>query len=173
MKFTLLTKFWQFLKNELIGKADPSKTTWKKSSTVRQTGSGSRKVITRTKFSRIVLKTDHICPKMCVYRIWFGDKFYIGSTTNLDSRLSLHTKTILGCFNGERVGRNSQTNIMFHLMAHPSITEGVAEILSFVKEEIELVGEEKRWLSKYFNDPMCLNHSPHTTRKINGVLVRD
>lgn len=109
---------------------------------------------------------------MCVYKIWFGDKYYIGSAVDLYARIAMHFKSITGCFAGNNVGANSQTKIMQYLVKTPSITEGVVEILSFVKTEYELVDEEKKWLDAAYYDANCLNYSNKTSRKINGVIVR-
>ncbi len=104
--------------------------------------------------------------------MWFGEKYYIGSAVDINSRISLHFKSITGCFNGYGIGNNSQTVIMRHLIRNPSITEGLVEILSFVKSEYDLVNEENKFLSAAYLDPNCLNYSNNTTRKIKGVIVR-
>ena len=110
---------------------------------------------------------------MCVYRIWFGEKYYIGSTVDLIMRMKWHYQSINSCFAGNRVGQNSQTNIMNHLIDNPEITEGLVEILCFGKTERELVTLEKEWLLPVYGHPDCLNERSHTTRRIDGVLVRD
>lgn len=107
-----------------------------------------------------------------MYKIWFGNKYYIGSAVDINSRMALHFKSITNCFEGINVGSNSQTRIMRHLMKNPSITEGIVEVLTFVKSEYDLVNEEKKWLNPAFYDPNCLNYSINTSRKINGVIVR-
>lgn len=121
---------------------------------------------------RIRLKYDHINPKMCVYKIWFGDKFYIGSSVDLNKRMQDHYRMILSCFRGERNGRNSQTNMMNHLKANPHIQEGIVEILEFCKSEYELVFAERKHLQPVYKTPNCLNQASHTTRRINGVLIK-
>jgi hypothetical protein len=110
---------------------------------------------------------------MCVYRLWFGKKYYIGSSTDLEKRMKLHYRKIMDCFSGKGIGRNSQTNIMYHLIENPLITEGLVEILEFGKTEEELVFLEDKWLRPSFTDQNCLNQCKHTTRRINGVLVRN
>lgn len=109
---------------------------------------------------------------ICVYKVWFGDSFYIGSTTNLKQRMKFLSRTIYNCFAGKRVGNNSQTEIMKHLIANPEIKQGIVEILEFVDTEIDLVNAEWKWLNKHYNDFNCLNYTDKTSRKINGVIIR-
>lgn len=155
---------WLFSKRRQNETADPLKTISKKSlSSIRRA----------SKLKTIRLRHDNAFIRMCVYKIWFGNKFYIGSTTNIDNRLKVHLSSINACFDGKRVGKNSQTNIMNHLILNPGITEGIAEILEVCKTEYELVTEEKKHLGAVFLSPDCLNQVRHTTRRINGVLVRD
>ena len=116
----------------------------------------------------VIFHEDYIC----VYRVWFGDFFYIGSTMNLPHRMICLSKTISDCFDGKRVGENSQTAIMNHLIDHPNIVEGIAEVLEFVESEYDLVFAEWRWLNKYYNDFNCLNQTDKTSRKINGIIIR-
>ena len=110
---------------------------------------------------------------MCVYRVWFGEKFYIGSTVNIERRIKFLLYAINGCFKGKRVGKNSQTNIMNHLIDNPSITEGIIDILEFTNSEHDLVFLEGKWIKEYFKNGICLNERIQTTRKIDGVLVRN
>lgn len=163
MKLTLLIRFAKFLRNKRKKTVAPLKTTWKKSLPSTPTSSNLK---------QIRLKVDHINPKMCVYKMWLGDKFYIGSTVELYGRMKWHYRTINDCFAGKKVGRNSQTNMMNHLKANPNITEGLVEILCFGKNETELVRLEKEWLLPVYGHPDCLNQRSHTTRRVNGVLVR-
>lgn len=164
MKLTLLIRFAKFLRRKRKKTVAPSKTTWKKS---------LPPTLAKSNLKKIRLKVDHISPKMCVYRIWFGEKYYIGSTIDLIARMKWHYRTINDCFAGKRVGKNSQTNIMNHLMDNPEITEGLVEIICFCKNERELVTLEKAALLPIYKHPNCLNERSHTTRRIDGILVRD
>ena len=109
---------------------------------------------------------------ICVYRVWFGDSFYIGSTVNLNVRINLLCRVVLGCFEGKRIGRNSPTEIMNHLIRNPDINQAIVEVIEFVSSEYELVEAERSWIDKYFLDINCLNYSNKTSRKINGVMIR-
>ena len=126
------------------------------------------------KKKRLVIKVPVIFHEstICVYKVWFGDAFYIGSTINLEARMKQLTCVVLGCFSGKRLGNNSQTEIMMHLIEHPEINEGVAEVLEFADSEYDLVDAEKKWLDRHFFELNCLNCSDKTSRKINGVMVR-
>lgn len=81
-------------------------------------------------------------------------------------------RTILRCFEGHRVGNNSQTLIMDYLIDNPEIIEATVEILEFVDSEYNLVNAERAWMNKHFLDVNCLNYSNKTTRRIDGVLIR-
>lgn len=164
---------WIYLKSKQKKTAGPLKTISKKYSLGTRTGSGQKnRIITKCHLKRIRLRRENLRTSLCVYKIWFGNKYYIGSAKEINARISLHFNSILQCFDGRNIGRNSQTNIMHHLMKNPSITEGIVDILAFVKSEHELVQEEKKWLDSSFRDINCLNYSKNTSRKINGVIVR-
>jgi len=117
------------------------------------------------------------CPReangrFCIYRIWFGDSFYLGSSTNLKNRIDHHISKIHGCFAGKRIGNNSHTAIMRHLAINPEIIYGFIKILEFIDTEYELVQAEKTWMNKLFYKDNCLNYSNNTSRKVDGVIVR-
>jgi hypothetical protein len=108
----------------------------------------------------------------CVYRIWFGDAFYIGSSMDLETRLKMHVYKIYKCFLGKGIGNNSQTQIMNYLANNPGITDGLVEILSFADSEQELVQAESLWMERLFDRSACLNYSNKTSRVINGTIIR-
>lgn len=110
--------------------------------------------------------------KCCVYRIWFGSKFYIGATLNSYNRIKGHTQSILGAFNGRRLGKNSITNIYNHLVSNPHIHTGFFELLEECETELDLIDAEHDWLCNFKGDSNCLNQNFNVHRTINGIIVR-
>lgn len=164
---------WIYLKCKQRKTEDHSRTTSKRYSLNTQIDSGrSRVIISKCHLKTIRLKRENFCTKLCVYKIWFGNKYYIGSTVDINARMKLHLRTIQACFDGVNVGSNSQTIIMKHLLVNPNIKEGLVEIISFVKSEYDLVDEESKWLTAAYNDRNCLNYSNNTARKIKGTTIR-
>jgi hypothetical protein len=67
--------------------------------------------------------------KIGIYRIWFGHKYYIGATMNTTCRIENHVKAINKGFHGERIGKNSITNIVRYLAGHFYIKTAFFELL--------------------------------------------
>lgn len=110
--------------------------------------------------------------RMGVYRIWFGHKFYIGSTKNTTNRIKLHYANLQECFTGTGVGRNAVTMIVVHLVANPWINTAYFELLEPCEKEIDLVDAEHDWLSSFEGHPGCLNVNFQVNRVIAGIIVR-
>ncbi len=121
--------------------------------------------------SIIPINENHL-DKCCIYRIWFGSKFYIGATTDSYKRILSHISAISGGFAGKRIGRNSITNIVNHLTENPLIDTGYFELLEECESEIALVDAEHEWLYPHKNNPNCLNVNFNVHRTINGIIVR-
>jgi len=119
----------------------------------------------------IAINENHL-DKCCIYRIWFGHKFYIGATMNSYKRIEYHLKAIQYCFNGGRVGYNSVTNMVNHLKANQFIQTAFFELLEECNSEIDLVDGEHEWLYPCKGDPNCLNVNFNVHRTINGIIVR-
>lgn len=121
--------------------------------------------------SIIALNEMHL-DKICIYRILFGNKFYIGATMDSYKRVLTHISSIDGCFDGKRVGKNSITNIVNHLKENPIIQTGFFELLEECENEIDLVDAEHEWLYPHKDNPDCLNVVFNVHRTINGIIVR-
>jgi hypothetical protein len=119
----------------------------------------------------IAIDESHL-DKCCIYRIWFGCKFYIGATINSYERILTHIRTISAGFEGKREGKNSITNIVNHLKSNPFIETAFFELLEECKTEIDLVDGEHEWLYIEKGNPLCLNQNFNVHRTINGVIVR-
>jgi hypothetical protein len=115
---------------------------------------------------------EHHLDKCCIYRIWLGNKFYIGATINSYNRILGHNKAIAGAYEGKKIGKNSITNMYNHLVANPHIDTGFFEILEECDNELDLVDAEHDWLCNFEGNPDCLNQSFKIHRTINNIIVR-
>lgn len=98
--------------------------------------------------------------KPCVYRIWYGDKCYIGRSVQPEQRRKNHINDLNKRLRngGEAANPNDYyQHILSHLKRHPEITEGRMEVIKYCATEDELVAEEQKWLDKYVFDQVCLN----------------
>lgn len=120
----------------------------------------------------IIPLNESYLDKICIYRIWFGSKFYIGATMDSYKRIISHISTINAGFEGKRVGKNSITNIVNYLKDNPIIQTGFFEVLEYCEDEISLVDAEHEWLYPHNGNPECLNVNFNVHRTINGVIVR-
>lgn len=109
----------------------------------------------------------------CVYRLTIGDKFYIGRTKQLNSRVSSHINGIYKAMNeydllnlyqrnnttGERskLSFSYYKNFAKYLLEHPKINTMYVEVIyhSPYHKNISIV--EKQQLRYYENHPDCLN----------------
>ena len=110
--------------------------------------------------------------KICIYRIWFGNKYYIGATMDSSKRIMYHIKAIEAGFKGQRIGMNSITRMVNHLKENPIIETAFFELLEECENEIDLVDGEHEWLYPCKGDPNCLNVNFNVHRTINGIIVR-
>lgn len=101
---------------------------------------------------------------MGVYKIWFGNKYYIGSTKSLYRRKSSHINNLNKLINNLQVGESSNHKILKHLFMNLDITTGEMELLQEVNTEEELSPVEKMYLDEAMKDENCLNHSPLAIR---------
>lgn len=120
----------------------------------------------------IIPLKEHYLDSICIYRIWFGSKFYIGATMDSYKRIISHVSTIKAGFEGKRVGKNSITNIVNHLKDNPIIETGFFEVLEYCEDEMSLVDSEHEWLYPCKDNPDCLNVNFYVHRTINGIIVR-
>lgn len=110
---------------------------------------------------------------MGIYRIWFGQKYYIGATTNTKERMWYHSTHLYKAFNyGEKLGKNSTSKIVNHLLCNPYIKTAFVELLQECIREIDLVEAEYKWLSPCENDSNCLNYQFRVNRKIVDTIFR-
>lgn len=111
---------------------------------------------------KIVLANWRHHGKAGVYKINFGDMFYIGKAINVSRRLKTHQNEI----NMVLAGRNGSSNHRVHnaiaryLHAHPEITVATAVLLEeYVagpnKQSLE--DREVRWIESFTPSPLCLN----------------
>ena len=118
----------------------------------------------------IIPKSNDDIGKSGVYRIWFGDKFYIGSTCNSYFRMKSHSTAISKAMAKQfYMPDTSVKNIVVYLKANPCITEGIFEMIQICEGIQNLVDAEYIWLMTYKGRIDCLNMSFHSTRSHKGV----
>jgi len=120
----------------------------------------------------IIALNEYHLDRTCIYRIWFGSKFYIGATMDSYKRIEYHIKAIGAGFKGQRLGRNSITNMVNHLKDNPNIETCFFEALEYCEDELSLVDAEHEWLYPCKGNPDCLNVNFNVHRTINGIIVR-
>ena len=113
------------------------------------------------------------CGKTGAYRIWFGSKYYIGATVDTQDRVRGHYRTLVMAFlYGDRLGKNSISKIVNHLLCNPGIKTAFVELLEECKTELQLVDAEHRWLHPCKDDENCLNYQFKVHRTIGNVIYR-
>jgi hypothetical protein len=120
----------------------------------------------------IIALNENDYDQMGVYRIWFGWKFYIGSTTNSYDRIKGHINSIRAGLEGRRKGFNYVNNVVSHLNENQFIKTAFFEILEVCDKEIDLVDAEHDWLSCFKDCNECLNVNFNVHRTIDGFIVR-
>ena len=124
----------------------------------------------------IELKNPLDSGKMGIYKIWFGSKYYIGSSKNITRRKSSHITTLNNLINNLHTGSASNYNILKHLFINLDITCGYMELLQEVENEDDLSKIEAMYISDCDNDENSLNYSSRATRptaqkKINPIAI--
>lgn len=110
--------------------------------------------------------------KMGIYRIWFGSKFYIGSTWNSKNRIQSHILSINEALLAEKVENNSIGNIVRHIRDNPEVHIGFFYMIEVCKDQSELADCEGAYLRAYKGDPNCLNHAFITSRCVGNTIYR-
>ena len=86
-----------------------------------------------------------------VYRIWFDDVFYVGSSSNVYNRMRLHQSDLNSYFDhrGKIPEPGSwQANVVKFLLEHPGFRNALAEIVE-VCDADEMFILEQQYLKKY------------------------
>jgi hypothetical protein len=114
--------------------------------------------------------------KMGIYKIWFGEKYYIGSSKNITRRKSSHINTLNKLINNMHTGAASNYNILKHLFINLDITCGYMELLQEVENEEDLSKIEAMYILDFDNDENSLNYSSRATRptkskKVNPIAI--
>jgi hypothetical protein len=120
----------------------------------------------------IIPNSDEDVGKMGVYRIWFGSKFYIGSTWNSKNRIESHIVSINEALQVEEIDRNSIGNIVRHIRENQEVHIGFFYMIEVCKELCELADCEGAYLRAYKGDPNCLNHAFITSRCVGNTIYR-
>ena len=118
----------------------------------------------------IIIRNELDKKKMGIYRIWFGEKHYVGSTKNLGRRKWWHVYTLNKLINNMQTGEASNHKILKHLFMNLDITCGEMELIHEVENEEDLSKTEAMYLENIDNDENSLNYSQLATRpSINKV----
>ncbi len=113
------------------------------------------------------------CERTGIYRIWFGGKYYIGATVDTLDRVRFHYTHLVRAFLcGERLGKNSTSKIVNHLLCNPRIKTAFVELLQGCETELDLVDAEHIWLSPCKGDDNCLNYQFFVHRNIGNTIYR-
>lgn len=106
---------------------------------------------------------DHDTEIMCggVYKIWFGDKFYIGRTRYLWKRIRSHERDL----NNRKKGRwwtitgpqDFYQFVIAHLKKNPQIQVAYMEVLERCDTDEALVAAEQKYFDMHEWDTNCLN----------------
>ena len=100
-----------------------------------------------------------------VYRIWFGDRFYIGSSSNIYNRMRLHESDLSRYLGKGRLAPESgswQANLIGE--DTDRVIVGRVEILDICSEEDHFMLEDQ-YLKAAEGDPRCLNSRFYVTKK--------
>lgn len=95
-----------------------------------------------------------------VYRLWFGDKFYIGRSRAVRYRLKSHQSSLrvrLVSKKPVQCHNDFYQFVIAHLLANPDITVAYMEILELCNDDAGLVASEQKYFDKYIWDKRCLN----------------
>lgn len=105
--------------------------------------------------------------KSCIYRIWFGDCYYIGSTKNIYNRVNGHQSELDKQLTKKNISSGTYRKIVCHILNTIGISCAVVEIIRPCPEE-DLHKTERECHLKVLDDPQCLNVFNHhrTTLKI-------
>ncbi len=91
----------------------------------------------------------------CVYYLYFGDKFYIGSTANISKRITTHISCINTLYLSKRAF-GGYFKIINHIK-ETGINEFTVKIYGFCSDNYSMISLEKFLLTKYFKNSNCLN----------------
>lgn len=112
-----------------------------------------------------------------VYRIWFGDKFYIGRSRKIAYRKRCHEQDLIRRFQADNPIKGQfdyYQLIIAHLLKNPQISEAKMEILEVCEGDDALVAAEQKWFNKYEWDTNCLNlglvAAPYQRERGTGLL---
>lgn len=111
-----------------------------------------------------------------VYKLWFGDKFYIGRSRHLNDRLRSHERDLNRRKNGRWWNITGPQDfyqfVIMHLKKNPQINVAYMEVLEYCKTDEELIAAEQKYFDMHEWDVNCLNlglvASPYTDYQ-NGI----
>lgn len=109
-----------------------------------------------------------------IYRITFGNKYYIGQCKRLAARVYQHERSVNGCMDRYRQPRPSDQMYMpwaQYLLENPMVVTGKVELIQRSITAWDLFCAEEVYLSEHISNPDCLNRSDKvSTRHIDDDL---
>lgn len=120
----------------------------------------------REKEEFFIYPAGQVTKKTCgVYTIWFGEKYYIGSSENVVERVRQHRKMINGAFRSRNFSMpGSYKPLLVHLWCNLEVRYGVVKMIVRCSES-NLCKLEKKYLLKYGQSENCLNISLTATSR--------
>lgn len=91
----------------------------------------------------------------CVYYVYFGDKFYIGSTSNIHRKITLFTSNLNLCYEGEMESESYEKIVKF--LKTSSIQSFTIKIYAYCADNHSMGLLEKWLLEKHLKNENCLN----------------
>ena len=112
----------------------------------------------------IIIRNELDKNKMGIYKIWFGEKYYVGSSKNISRRKWWHIHNLNKLINNLQTGEASNNKILKHLFINLDITCGEMELLQEVENQDDLSKIEAMYLENIDDDENSLNFSQKATR---------
>jgi uncharacterized pyridoxamine 5'-phosphate oxidase family protein len=91
-----------------------------------------------------------------VYRLWFGDKFYIGQTKDVFNRIKQHRIKINAALSGGNK-KGSYVRIVDYLEAHPDIKTAYLEVVEVCDNTCDAETMLMNSYSRYMRSKYMLN----------------
>lgn len=102
-----------------------------------------------------------------IYRIEFGNKFYIGQAKRMATRMYQHERGIAGCMLRYAMPKPYEAHycrLVQYLLENPSVTFGRVEVIQRCVTAWDLFYAERAWLQDVKENPDCLNGTFEPTR---------
>lgn len=125
-----------------------------------------KKVVAERRFSFHFMPYRRLPQAGGIYKLWFGEKYYIGRSRCLYTRMYSHRSDLFKRVNGlmkpDDIYYDPELDAFKHIVAHlktiPELEEIKVQILCYCSTDDELVAMEQKWLTKAKKEGNCLNY---------------